>query len=113
MVALMLAAGCDAPVEQAEEEDAQAHIEALCEDYCPLRQACVRDGWAGGSVEACISQCADRRLYERGGELSPQLVGQLECLAELSCEELAAAVQSGATCAAEPVDFDSAGLVEE
>ena len=72
-------------------------------------------GWAGGDVKACVRECADLRLYERGGEPSAALIGQLECLAGLACEELPAAVQGSerGLCAPEPVDFDSAGLREE
>jgi len=117
---LLLAAGpgCDAPQADLQEvADVEAHIEALCVEYCPLRIACVKDGWAGGSVNECVLQCADERLYERGGEPSAALIGQLECLAGLSCEELPATVEGGVLgerpCVVEPVDFDSAAVVEE
>lgn len=113
---LGVGAGCDAPLAAGGEEaeaDVEQHIEALCVDYCPRRIACVRDGWAGGSVQECVRQCGEPRLYERGGEPSEELIAQLECLAELSCEELPLEVRTGEACAAESVDFGSAGLVEE
>lgn len=120
MLALLLTTvpGCDPPqADLREVVDVEAHIEALCVEYCPLRIACVKDGWAGGSVNECVRQCADERLYERGGEPSAELIGQLECLAALSCEELPATVAGGVLgerpCMVEPVDLDSAGFVEE
>lgn len=112
MTALLLCAGCEEPVVAA---DLRSHVEALCEEYCPLRIACVRDGWAGGSVDECVRECADLRLYQRGGEPSAELIGQLECLAELPCAALPAAVLGGGeqVCAAEWVDLDSAASVEQ
>lgn len=115
LVALACAGpGCDEPVV---EPDLRGHIEALCDEYCPLRIVCVKDGWADGSVKECIRKCTDERLYERGGEPSAVLIGQLECLASLSCEELPSAVEGGdreaQVCAVAPFDFDSAALVEE
>ena len=104
--------GCEEP---AVEPDLRDHIAGLCQEFCPLRIACVKDGWAGGDVKACVRECADLRLYERWGAPSAALIGQLECLAGLACEELPAAVQGSerGLCAPEPVDFDSAGLREE
>lgn len=104
--------GCEEPVAAADLRD---HIEGLCLEVCPLRIACVKDGWADGDVKACVRECADLRLYERGGEPSEALIEQLECLALLTCEELPAAVQGSerGRCAPEPVDFDSAAQREE
>lgn len=112
---LGVGSGCDAPLAADGDEavaDVERYIGDLCVEYCPRRIACVRDGWAGGSVEECVRQCGEPRLYERGGEPSDVLIGQLECLAGLSCEELPAEVRSGEACAAEPVDLDSSAQVE-
>lgn len=93
LLALLLAlAACrDRPVESRRDE-----VEALCDEFCPQRVDCVRDGWADNDVDDCVALCAaDERLLEDNacGEAS---LAALECLAATACADLPAAVRASA-----------------
>jgi hypothetical protein len=89
LLALALLAGAcrDQPV-----AERRAEVAELCATYCPQRIDCVADGFAGGSVRECERKCiADERPLEDSacGEAS---LTALQCLTEVACEDLAAAV---------------------
>ena len=92
LVSLVLLAGCrDAPV-----EERRAEVESLCATFCKSRVACVDDGYAGDDVKECERKCiGDARPLEDSacGEAS---LTALQCLAEVACEDLAAAVSATA-----------------
>jgi hypothetical protein len=84
---LLLVACRDRPV-----EERRAEVEELCATYCPTRVECVADGFAGGSVRECERKCvADERPLEDSGCGEASLAA-LQCLAEVACEDLEAAV---------------------
>lgn len=87
IVGLLLASCRDGLV-----EDQRAHVEELCADFCPRRVTCVADGYAEGDAAECERKCRqDERALEEGacGEAS---LAALECLSEVACEELPAAI---------------------
>lgn len=90
LVLLLALAACrDKPL-----EDRRAEVEALCDDYCPRRVACVADNWADGDEDTCLRLCkGDDRLLEDNvcGEAA---FASLECLAAATCEDLPAAVRA-------------------
>lgn len=90
MIAVLLLAGCrDGLV-----EGRRAHVEVLCAEFCPRRVICVTDGYAQGDAAECERKCReDERPLEEGacGEAS---LAALECLSEVSCEELPVAISA-------------------